>query len=334
MPLRTLSRQLEPLRPLYALIGDAGILRDRAIAMIVGAALPQIGLAAFNHTTFRASQTDAARAVAAARTQPMLAPRRLVVLLEVEEAKPDFIDALVAYAKAPNPDATLVVAGAGWPKSERGGSLDARIKAAVGAVGPILALGPGAVPPAAFVLDEAAARGVRMAPAEAKALVEVTGTDLGRLSMEVEKLALYVGDAGVIDADAIEEAVALLAEAAVWDLTGAIAARDARRAAVALARLTKGGEAGHRLAGMIAWQLREIALAAWCVRTGLGESAAAGRTRLRPDAIARVAREVQAGRLHDADLLHAIARVNFRLNGHKAGPDRVLEGFVFELVGA
>lgn len=328
MPLTRLDATLRDPKPVYVIVGDAGPLRQRAIERLLAAVRPRVGLPAFNHATVRCSSGDPLEALSTARTAPMMADLRLVVVMDVEAARMDFVDALGAYAASPSPTTVLVVTGTALPKSDKGGSLSQRFAK----VGLLLELKNDAVAPVAFAQQEARAQGKPMSEAAARLLVETVGADLGRIWTEIGKLATYAGDEPGIEAAHVEAVTALLAEADVWSLTSAVVARQPAAAVLALARLTADDDQEHRLLGMLSWQLREVAQGLALARAGAGPDEVARRTRLRPQQARDLGRWLDAG-VTEAGLLRALAAVNRALNGHKAGPRRSLEGFVLRLAG-
>src|SRR6185437_11041223 len=102
------------LLPLYVVAGEERLLRDEVVAALRAASLAG-GVAAFNEDKFTAGETDVDAIVAAARTVPMMAPRRFVIVRGAErwdageggESAP--FDRLAEYAAAPIDTTCLVV---------------------------------------------------------------------------------------------------------------------------------------------------------------------------------------------------------------------------------
>src|ERR1700744_2450661 len=68
---------------LYVVAGEERFLRDQVVAEIRAAALGN-GVPAFNEDKFQAGEVDVDRVIAAARTVPMMAPKRFVLVRGVE----------------------------------------------------------------------------------------------------------------------------------------------------------------------------------------------------------------------------------------------------------
>lgn len=327
---QALAREVEPV---YVVVGDALPLVERAVAAIQAAVLPRVGLPAFNHARFRASEPGAVGAFSAARTLPMMADRRLVELRELQEAGNDLFGALVDYLGSPSPGTVLLVVGTGFPKVEKGGSnWGARVKNALKGHGRLVQLSSEDASPVRFAIEAAAARGKTLGLREAELLVEVVGADLGRLQQEVEKLALFVGDAPGIDAGAIQAAGSVLAEAVIWDLTTGLAARDPALALGSLHRLQAGGDDARKLLGMIAWQVRELLRAKELLEAGASDRDVTAKVRLRWELFQRIRPVLVDGFPDAADLLRRLATANRQMNSHRAGADRILEGLVLEML--
>ena len=181
-----------------------------------------------------------------------------------------------------------------------------------------------------FASDVAKEAGKYLSPQDAAVLVEWLGSDLGRIRSEVQKLALFVGDRRPITADDIREGSALLGEAEIWALTGAITARDVDAALTATHRLVASGEDSRRLLAMVVWQLREIVKVSEWVGQGLTDRQIRERGRIRWDVVKAV-RQAGPNAPQAARTLSRLARANRAMNQHRAGDVRILEELVLEL---
>lgn len=335
MPLTSLRASLrdEGLLPVYVVVGDAAPIVEQAVAAIVEAALPTVGPPAFNHNTLRAPEVEASAAFNAARTLPMMAERRLVVVRDIHDADDAFFGNLVDYIKAAVGSATLVCVGERFPKVVKGGSnWSVRVRKALDGVGHLTAIDAKKTSPVRFARDHARALGKELGQAEAEVLVELVGVELGRVAQEVEKVALYVGSAPAIDRDAVHASCSLLAEAVIWDLTAAMAGGDADAALGALHRLQEGGDDPRRLLSMIVWQYRELLKVAELIRSGASDADIQRSVRMRRDVYYKVKARVGRGFPGAADVLHRLADAHRQMNSHRAGDQRILEGLVLQML--
>jgi len=321
------------LKSLYVVTGDESLLVERAVAQVVEAALERCGPPQLNHTAFRASEPNAGEAFSAARTLPMMASLRLVVLRELDQASDALMEVLVEYARAPVDTSVVVVTGPGTPKTRKGGkNWGVRLRNALKGSEHAhwIKCASSEVRPARFVVEQAASAGHRLSLTHANLLVELVGRDLSLLASEVEKLTLHAEPGAPIRAADIHRVCSLVSEAVVWDLTAGLAARDAEQALVALHRLLEDGDSEHRLLAMISWQYRTLLQMAAAIRAGERDDAIRRRLRIRPQLFRRV--RGQAHRLpRAADALERLCTANRRMNSHRAGGRRVLEDLVVAL---
>lgn len=321
------------LAPVWLIHGDARPLVQDAVAKVVARALEQCAIPAFNHSTSSAAEGDPAAALATARTLPMMSDLRVVEVRDMQEGSDQLFEALLAYAADPSPSTVLVVTGSGFPKVRKGGRSWARkVETAVKKAGRVVKISSRDMPAGRFAVDRAKALGKRLGRREAELLVEIVGDDLGRLAREVDKVALFVGDAGEITADDLHMACSLVAESVIWDLTAGIAARDPDGALASLHRQLEEGEDPRKLLGMIAWQLRQVLQAAELIRAGASDGEIRTATRMRFDLLRSLRRSVEAGRTAGAArMMGRLAHANRQMNEHRAGDRRILESLVLDL---
>jgi DNA polymerase III subunit delta len=334
MPLTRLENSLaKRIPPVILVVGDAGLLVDRAVKLVEATVLPQCGIPAFNHAAFRFSEPGVSNALSVARTLPMMADLRLVVVRDLQAADATVLEAFWEYASAPVEGTVLVLAGEKFPAGKKGQkNWGTRIRNAVKKVGYVVPLSNRDVSAVAFVQQQVASAAKEISRRDAELLVELVGEDLARLSLEVDKLALFVGADRVIGSQAIHQASSLLAEAVIWDLTTALANRNANAAIASLHRLLEAGDAPHRLLAMVVWQFRTVLQAIEMLRAGVSEDTVRRQTRLRWETLNVVKGLVRA----DADasaavVLRDLAEANRQMNRHRAGSRRVLESLVLEL---
>ncbi len=334
--LRPLEQALSAGATLMVVYGDAAPLVEAAMARVREVVEPTVGPPAFNVSVHRAGEADGIEAFRTARTLPMMGPRRLVLVKELHLGDDAFYEAAAAYAEAPVAEAVVVLLGAGFPKVKKG-SKDwrQRLKRAVGTRGLWLELSAKNVRADQYACEVASELGKQLSVANGRLLVEVLGDDLARIRQEVQKLSIYVGDAPTISADAIHEATAALAEAAIWDLTAALAAGDVDAALATLHRLQEGGDDPRRLLSMVAWQARDLLRMHARLRAGMSDSAIRGQVRMRPDVFrAAKQRMAERGFPHPGVMMGRLAKANLEMNSHRAGADRILERLVLDLVAA
>jgi DNA polymerase-3 subunit delta len=252
--------------PVYLLTGDDEVEKSALAAEF--ADVVEDGLRAFNVERIHAGElttgdklADGVGAiVAAARTLPMMAPRRVVTVLQAEtllmpkresDAATRALDELEAMLKSPERQTTLVFVAATVDKRSRMFKTFFKLATVVEC---------GAIEDQAdaerWVRTRIAAGGAEIEPAAARLLVERAGLDIKRLRGEVDRLLLYaLGQKriGVEDARAIAGPVALVDD---WAMTNAIEAGRAGDALRQLALMLEAGAPPEKVLGQLGWLVR------------------------------------------------------------------------------
>ena len=307
--------------PIYLIESDDLPSRQEVAQAFLG--LIDEGLHAFNVATFFARDATTAGdrdglyadILAAARTMPMMAPRRLVIVHDAEalltpkrvkDEEPEVApkgrrpkattpaEEFEAYLQRPEPTTTLVLETAGLDRGRR--------------VTKLLLAQAAIVNPAALNSPEDVARWLaarldrdemRIEPAAVQALVDAVGLDLPRLRSEADKLVLYAAGESTITAAHVSELVATVDESSgVFALIDFVSAGKAAAALREVDALLEAGSAPPMILGL--------------VRTAAGK--------LRPDARARRA-------------LSAVLDADLAIKTSRGEPRHVLERLVVELCG-
>lgn len=324
------SKEPPSCSPLFIFIGDESFrvreAEEAAVSEAFGGENP-----GFNLSRFAADGADGA--LDQARTQPMLARRKVVVIREMEKASVALLDALLEYAERPNPSTVLVLCGAKLPGAVGGVDRGRRLFNRIKADGVAERFRSRDQRPAPFVEDLSAQHGKPMAHGCASLLVQMVGTDLGQLRNEVHKLINYVGDRNSIERPDIEAVCSLVAEAVVWELTDAIVQRDPDKGLCAAYRMLEvsggGSQATHRLLALITWQVRQLLKLQSAIRSGGDVPPEWQRVPRRKQEAAR--RMLRERPMDPARILGAISDANHQLNRSRAGSQRVFEGLVLQL---
>ena len=311
--------------PLYLLEGDD--LQSRHDLALEFAALVDEGLQAFNVESFYANEAAAASArdamigaiISTARTLPMMAPRRVILVHEAErllspkkskedeaEAQPELpvggkrkraptpAEELEAYFERPEPMTTLVFVAGQVDANRR--LVKLLRKHGVSVQCGTLASDRDA---AAWIQKRLERDELTIEPAATALLIASTGLNLGRIRAEVEKLVLYCAGESAITAKHVRELVVPQEEPgedfalgkAIWNGKTAAALRE-------IATMIEAGSPPFFVLGQV--------------------RAAAGR--LRPDAKAR------AG-------LDAVFQADQAMKSSAGDPRHLLECLVISLCG-
>jgi DNA polymerase III subunit delta len=244
------------------LVGSEQTLRDRALAQLRAAVLDgKPGDFDEDRYDLASGGLDPARIAGAARTLPVLAPRRLVLVRGLEEKRAaKFVEeVLPAYLENPSPTTTLVLVA---------DKVDKRLRW-VKRIAEIGELREYAAPsrPAevkSWIEERIQAAGKRPGPGASAALFEAVGADLDRLASEIAKLALFAGARGEIRSEDVAELTADLRELALYELTDAVGNRRREEALRTLVRLLGQGEAPLAILAALANHFRMLLRAADC----------------------------------------------------------------------
>lgn len=317
------------LRPVYVVTGSEGFLRYQVTSALRAAGL-RGGPPGFNHDKFFAQESDGETVVAAARTAPMMAARRVVEVAGVERwdsGKGDkggaALDRLAAYLADPCPHTLMLITA-----TKINGSRKVMRAAKKGGI-LVVCESPkrGQLP--AWIVAAAKRRGHGLAVGVADALAELVGPDLGPVDDAVERLSLYVGPGAVIDEDALAAVVTRLRQDDVWVLVDALGSRNTGRALEALGDAFDARDAALPMLGAIAWRVRQLVKFEAALRVGApGDKAAkaAGVPPFKARDLERSVKQIGGSKL--ADWLVLLAEADLALKGSRRPGQRVLETMV------
>jgi DNA polymerase-3 subunit delta len=230
--------------PLYMLVGTDPV--ERAAVAAEFAEIVEEDLRPFNVERVYGADTRVDDLADAARTLPMMAPRRIVIVAEAEkllvpkresaaaDAEQEKLEAFIENAP---PHATVVFVC---------GPLDMRRRAVKLLVKQALVVDCGTIENEAdaerWVKARAQREGVALEPAAIRALVDRAGLDLTRLRSGLERVALYAMGQPVITASDVKQVVSHGPEVGEdFGIANAIKRNDVRTALKELAIALDGG---------------------------------------------------------------------------------------------
>jgi DNA polymerase III subunit delta len=244
--------------PVYLILGA-----DEAAKIALAAEfleLVDVDLRAFNVDRLYGGETTAAEVVDAARTLPMMVPKRVVLLLRAErllnpkkesEAGARDLEILEGHLQAPIDTCCLVLVAEGIDKRR---SLTKLVlsKAVV-----VECSGPADVYEAAkWVRDSVAKEGMTIDARAARLVADRLWPDVARLRSDVERLVLYAADKKAITEDDVKEVVGAATSHDDWGVTRAIERGSAGEALRELALMMDNGAVPYMILGQLAWFVR------------------------------------------------------------------------------
>ncbi len=255
-----LAAELEAgrVRPAYLLAGEEALLRDDARAAIQAAVLGDPP-SDFDFERLEGESCGPGRLLDAVRSLPVLAPRRLVWLREVEGRRGGATALAEAVAEAvaelrEREDCVLLVSAARADRRARWVKAFAEPAARVDCDPP-----RGERELVGWIRAEAERQGVALASGAAEALAERVGGHLLLLRQEIAKAALHAGDGATVTRDDVAATASDAAEEPVWDLTDAIGEGRVADALAVLGRLREAGVPPPMLLGSLASHFRKLA---------------------------------------------------------------------------
>ena len=322
--------------PALLLLGDEPFLRDASRAQLIETFVPEAARP-WAVSRYSADRNETQAALEQAQTLPMLAPRQVVLLHEVEKIeklseknRDAAIENLEAYFANPAPFTVLVLEAT---------ALDQRMKLAklltektlvvdVGLGEDLQARQAAAVPLARAMAKE---QGVEFEPGAAEDLAEFVAADLMRLKTEVDKLATYVAQRKLIRRQDVTALVISEKTTTVWELADMLAKREGKRALEFLDCLLRDGEQPLQMLGAITWMYRKLIEASELKGISNGYQAARALS-MRPEQAElalQSARKIPKARLMQG--LQSLQTADNRLKGGADDPQAVMEFLISEL---
>ena len=208
-------------KPVYVLHGEEDFFIDRVEEEIRKNALEEHERD-FNQSILYGRDTDASAVKDICVRYPMMAERQLVVVREAQAWRPDQWDKLESYAKNPTPTTVLVLCHKHKKIDGRKGF--AKTVAKSGTVFLSEQLRDDKLP--GWIQSYVKHHQRVIGATEAQLLADHLGSDLGKVTGEVEKLCLVTPENGKITAEIIQRYVGIRKEYNIFELQNAIGAGD------------------------------------------------------------------------------------------------------------
>jgi DNA polymerase-3 subunit delta len=292
------------LDPAYLLTGSDRPKIDRALHRL----RERFGEEAVERLSAREASGD--DAVAACNALGLFAAGRLVLVEEVERWKAADAKAVAEYLASPTPDTVIALVGAEIKK-------DSPLAKACAKAGAVLVYDVSKRELPKWVAEQFKRHSARATTDACRALVELAGDDLQKLTSEIDKLAAYAGE-DEVGVDEVELLVTGRADVPPFVLTDAWGRRDVAGVLNAceslLERSAPRSREVHSLVGRLAAHVRRVRACQELDAGGVRPRDAASQLKLHPFAAEKAfaqARNFAAEELRDvivhlADLDHAL----------------------------
>lgn len=316
--------------PVYLLHGDESFLTRQATEWLRQKVLTGVA-DDFNLDRFDARDGfDPERIAQAARTLPMMAPRRLVWVRNAEAAfgtAADALKPLLTYIESPDPSACLV-----FQANEKVNKTSTLYKRLAKFACVLEAETPRERELPEWLVGRAEERGRRLHADAAGALVEAVGSDLAALDAALDRLYLYVEGDAIIELRHVEETVPHTRSRTVWELLDALADRNLGKALERAHQLIGQGEHPLKLQSLVVRQFRQLLVGRSARAAGAtpkDAALAAGVPPFRANVFARQLGNYQGGELLTA--LDRLAELDRALKGSKVPPELLFEAALLDL---
>jgi DNA polymerase III subunit delta len=315
------------LPPLVLLHGEEDFLRDRALEQIRDATVPPEARD-FNLNVYHGKDVKIQELLDSARTFPVFAPRRLIVLRDVDALAAADLETLLPYLRDPVPETVLLCTAE---------KFDGRRKffqdfKKYGAVFEFRRIYDNQLP--AFVREQAKVAGRSFTEEGLALFCRRVGVNLREVHGELLKLFAYLGEERLVDVAEVRAVVVDVRIDSIFELTDAIGGGKAQQALGLLQRLLAEGSVPLVLLSMITRHFRQL----WKIRELLDHGHPAreigSRLRLNPyflDGLIRQARAFPPARYRPA--FERFLSTDQALKSSGAHPAALLELLILELAG-
>ncbi len=236
---------------LLLLYGEEAYFVEEAVRLICDSAVPPESRD-FNFAVYQGRDFKAPELIDQARTFPVFAERRLILLKDIQDASADQLDSLSDYLDDPVPETLLLIAG---------GKIDARRKffkklKQVGETIEFKRVYDNQLP--SLVRDMARERGVTFTAGSLQLFCKRVGTNLVEANGELEKLISYLGERNLVEEEDVTAVVSDTRVESVFDLTDALGEGEAAQALRLLSRLLDDGQAPLMVLAMLTRHFRQL----------------------------------------------------------------------------
>ncbi len=238
------------------LFGEESHLKQQCIAKLTELVLGTGPDAAVGLVKFAGKDADLKTVKSELQTVGMFVSSRLVVVEDADEFVTKHREGLEAYCLKPSSRSVLVLDCKSWKSNTR---LAKKI-AETGLELDCGELAAGALQK--WITDHAATEhGKQLSRDSASLLMELAGTGLGQLSMELAKLASFVGERQQIKPEDVRQLVGGWKAEETWTMTDAVRDGNPGLALTCLSKLLHAGEAAPKILGGLIYVFKKFAVA-------------------------------------------------------------------------
>jgi DNA polymerase-3 subunit delta len=316
----------QTIRPAYLILGPEDYLCHLAIDLLKHHLLNPESYA-FDYAEFVAGEADVDEIIEAVNTFPMVSRRRVVLVNQLQKMKDSEQETLLKAFKSLSSRSTLILFADEMDRRKK--FYKVLREAACVAEFPHLkgmALHQWAQ---AF----AKKKGYRISPAAIRKIVELAGSDLRSLAMELDKVLLFAGKEKQVPDSAVDDLVRESRQQSIFELINAVGRRDRSSALRCLANLTGMGEHPLVIVTMLARHCRQTLIAQEALLEGKPPAAIGSAAQIPPfvlDQFLRQARSTDSGSVRK--MFVKLADIDRHLKSSAADGRMLLESLICALV--
>lgn len=290
----------------------------------------------FNFSTYDMEETPIEAALEDAETFPFMGEKKIIfvqnpVFLTSEKQKEKTVHnlpKLEAYLKEPAPY-TILVFFAPYEKLDERKKVTKELKRTAVAA-ELKKLSEQELKP--WIADQAKRKGFEIEPEAVEMVAALAGTNLFMLSNELDKLALYAGPGGRIDAHTAEMLIPKSLEQNIFSLTDKVVQRKTADALRIYYDLVRQNEEPIKILALLAGQFRLIYQIKELARKGYGQQQIAGLLKVHPYRV-KMAAGI-SGRFSDEELagiIGQLAEADYQMKTGGADKSLLVEMFLMKL---
>jgi DNA polymerase-3 subunit delta len=249
-------------QPIYALTGDEAFLKRLVLDVLRRLLLGEEDNP-FGWSVHAGDRATYSAVINELTTLPFLGSRRVVVVDGADLFVQEHRARLEKYVAAPVRTGVLILDVQNWPANTR-------LAKALPDAATVVCNAPQTAKVTTWCQSWSEQHhGKKLSATAAKMLVELVGSDMGLLNQELDKLAVYVGDAKQIETGDVDRLVGRSREEDVWKIFDLIGDGNIAGALAYLDRLATQGEEPLKLLGAISSKLRSFAQTYRLTQAGL-----------------------------------------------------------------
>jgi DNA polymerase-3 subunit delta len=313
-------------RLVYLLLGPEEYPRDRALKLLKEAALTPEA-AVFNYAEFEATTGSLGESLDILNTFPMMAPRRMVVVSEIDALDKPEQERLVAYVRRPSDRSVLVLVA---DNLDQRTTFYSTLKEKTCVVEFPKLKG--------FALERWAenlirTRGYRISSESIRKLVDLAGSDLQSLANEIEKLLIYCAGQKTIPDSAVDDSIGASRHHSIFELTDALGRQDRKKALRLLGNLLDFDENAQYITTMLARHFRQILIAKELLKQGRNSREIGTATQIHhPSVLDGLIRQARAIDERAAERMYvSLADADFKLKSTGVKPRLIFEHLICTL---